>query len=131
MAEIKSPFENDLFNNIGNGGGFKNDETPLDEYNMNLILKAILENKDNMKKNNDNLKASLADEKEALTNADTQLRDDFTNRDKAINMAAFGNDTTPTTGDSLLAQITANKTKLDQLDDTYATDKQLADAVKA
>ena len=132
MAEItSSPFDNILFRLDKSEGGFQNDVTPLDEYNMNLILKAILENKENMESNDDNLRKLLDNEEAARIDADTQLRDDFTNRDKAINMAAFGNDTTPTTGDSLQAQIAANNQRLDELDTTNATDKQLADAVKA
>lgn len=47
-----------------------------------------------------------------------------------LNKAAFGNEITPTSGDSLQAQISANKMRLDELDNTYATDQQLADAVK-
>ena len=45
---MASSFDDILFKVNEIGGGFINDVTPLDEYNMNLILKAILENKEKL-----------------------------------------------------------------------------------
>ena len=68
-----------------------------------------------------------------LTTIDIDLTEEINDRlanDEAINKAAFGTETTPTSGDSLQTQISANKKRLDELDNTYATDKQLTDAVE-
>ena len=79
MAEITSPFDDILFRLDKPEGGFQNDVTPLDEYNMNLIIKAILENKENMESNDNNLRTLLSNEETTRIGADAQLRTDLTN----------------------------------------------------
>ncbi len=59
MAESISPFDDKLFKLNEVGGGFINDETPLDAYNMNLLVKASLLNKQSIQ--------SLQNENEELS----------------------------------------------------------------
>ncbi len=81
------PLESILFKE-----GFTNDVTPLDEYNLNLILKAILWNNDNMRNvtsqhKNENTTAHN-DLQANITTVKQNLKDDIKNLDNALNMLA-------------------------------------------
>lgn len=89
---VKDPLNSDLFTK-----GFVNDETPLDEYNLNLILAAI----------------NLINEN---TNTIDKSQKDA---DKAMNQAVFGEDHPPEDATPLQTQVEALQTQVSGKENTF------------
>lgn len=87
--------DNDLLKN-----GFKNDETPLDEYHLNVLVDGINHNRD------------------SIRNIDTVTK----NSDKATSLAAFGSDTPPSSINDNGTDTSKHslKKKIDTLNNTKA-----------
>ena len=129
-TKASNPLQSYLFTK-----GFVNDETPLDEYNLNLILAAINFINENRIQEYTIIQSQVNNEKDNREAADKKLygadipEEDYLtltgidksqkDADKAMNQAVFGEDHPPEDATPLQTQVEALQTQVSGKENTF------------